>query len=259
MDTRPIGMFDSGVGGLSILLEVKKITPKENFVFLADQANIPYGGKTKNQLKKLTQNITDFLLRYDIKLLVVACNTASCYTIEHLREKFTIQIIGVVPAIKPATKLAKNGKIAILSTPATAKSTYLKRLIDSVAPNAQVLRLGCVGLEEAVEHLKRAEIARLLKIYLKKVDDFGADVVVLGCTHYPFLKKDIATIVGENINILDSGRAIAERVSIILEKNMMHSPKKFRDLFFTTGNPNQFSKVASTLLKYKIDSRKALL
>ena len=81
MDTRPIGMFDSGVGGLSILLEVKKITPKENFVFLADQANIPYGGKTKNQLKKLTQNITDFLLRYDIKLLVVACNTASCYTI----------------------------------------------------------------------------------------------------------------------------------------------------------------------------------
>ena len=128
-----------------------------------------------------------------------------------------------------------------------------------MAPNAQVLRLGCVGLEEAVEHLKRAEIARLLKIYLKKVDDFGADVVVLGCTHYPFLKKDIATIVGENINILDSGRAIAERVSDILGKNRMHSPKKLTDLFFTTGNPDQFSKVASTLLKYKIDSQKALL
>ena len=247
MGTRPIGMFYSGVGGLSVLIEVKKIIPKENFVFLADQANIPYGDKTKSQLKKLSQNITRFLL------------TASCYTIDYLREKFSIPIVGVVPAIKPATKLAKNGRIAVLSTPATSQSAYLKKLIENVAPRAQVLRLGCVGLEEAVEQLKKAEIARLLKIYLKKVNDFGADAVVLGCTHYPFLKKDIAEIVGKNVNILDSGKAIAERVSDILEKNRMRSPQKLSDLFFTTGNPGQFSKIASTLLKYKIDSRKALL
>ena len=259
MGTRPIGMFDSGVGGLSVLIEVKKIIPKENFVFLADQANIPYGDKTKSQLKKLSQNITRFLLKHNIKLLVIACNTASCYTIDYLREKFSIPIVGVVPAIKPATKLAKNGRIAVLSTPATSQSAYLKKLIENVAPRAQVLRLGCVGLEEAVEQLKKAEIARLLKIYLKKVNDLGADAVVLGCTHYPFLKKDIAEIVGKNVNILDSGKAIAERVSDILEKNRMRSPQKLSDLFFTTGNPGQFSKIASTLLKYKIDSQKALL
>lgn len=259
MDARPIGMFDSGVGGLSIMNEVKKCLPQENFVFLADQAHIPYGGKTKNQLKKLTQNITGFLLKFDIKLLVVACNTASCYTIEYLREKFAVPIIGVVPAIKPATLLAKNGKIAVLSTPATAKSAYLKKLIADVAPDVKVLRLGCQGLEEAVEYLKRAEIARLLKVYIEKVTDFGADVIVLGCTHYPFLKKDIAKITGESVNIIDSGSGVANRVSRVLKKNRMLSPQKASDLFFTTGNPSQFSKVASTLLKYEISGKKALI
>lgn len=259
MDARPIGMFDSGVGGLSIFSEVKKSLPRENFIFLADQANVPYGGKTKNQLKKLTQNITDFLLRYDIKLLVVACNTASCYTIDYLREKFPIPVIGVVPAVKPAASLTRSGRITVMSTPATAKSPYLKNLIKKVAPNAKILKLGCPGLEEAVESQKKDEISRLLSEYVSKVKNFGTDVIVLGCTHYPFLKKDIAEIVGENVNILDSGKAIASRVCIILEKNKMLSPKKLADLFFTTGNPDQFSKVASTLLKYKIDSQKALL
>lgn len=259
MDSRPIGMFDSGVGGLSILLEVKKNMPRENFVFLADQAHIPYGSKTREQLKKLACDITNFLIKHDVKLLVVACNTASCYTIEYLREKFTIPIVGVVPAIKPAASIAKNSRIAILSTPATSKSIYLKKLIIKAAPQAKVLRLGCQGLEEAVEYFKTAKIAKLLDEYLKEVIDFGADVIVLGCTHYPFLKKDMAKIVGHNIKIIDSGKAIAKRVAIVLKKNKIYSSQKTVDRFFTTGDPSQFSKIASTLLKYKIDSQKALI
>lgn len=259
MDARPIGMFDSGVGGLSIMNEVKKSLPQENFIFVADQANIPYGAKTKSQLKNLTKSITTFLVHYEIKLLVVACNTASCYTIDYLREKFAIPIVGVVPAVKSATRLTKNGKIAVLSTPATAKSMYLANLIDEVAPQFDVLKLGCVGLEEAVESYNRPKITRLLKTYLAKVSSFDADTIVLGCTHYPFLKKDIARIIGNRISIVDSGMAIAKRVSQVLEKTKMAKEGESLDLFFTTGDPKQFSNVASTLLKYKITGKKALI
>ena len=259
MDTRPIGMFDSGVGGLSVLLEVKKNLPQENIIFVADQANVPYGAKTRSQLQNLTKNITTYLLQQDIKLLVVACNTASCYAIDYLREKFSIPIIGVVPAVKSATNLAKNGKIAVISTPATAKSVYLANLIDEVAPQFDVLKLGCAGLEEAVEYYNRPKITRLLKTYLAKVSSFGADTIVLGCTHYPFLKKDIATIIGNGVNIVDSGRGIAKRVSQIIEKTNIANRTNLGDSFFTTGDPKQFSKVGSILLQYKVDSAKALI
>src|SRR4030042_4739824 len=109
-DNRPIGLFDSGVGGLSVLLEIKKILPNESFVFLADQNHNPYGAKSPKELKTLSEKITKFLFKSDIKLLVVACNTATCYAIGHLRSKFKIPIIGVVPAVKPAVKLSKNNK-----------------------------------------------------------------------------------------------------------------------------------------------------
>ena len=257
MDSRPIGIFDSGVGGLSVLAEIRKSLPAESLIFLADQANIPYGAKSKSQLKRLTAGVANFLLSFDIKMLVVACNTASCYTIDYLREKFAIPIVGVIPAVKPALALTKNGKIAILSTPATAKSLYLKKLIKSIAGNTKVLKLGCAGLEEAVEYLKMNEISQLLTNYLDKVKNFGADVIVLGCTHYPFLKEDVVTITGGQIKIVDSGKAIAARVSNILKAENLGSIGKRRDIYFTTGNPSEFSKVASTLLKYEIIARKA--
>lgn len=257
MDNRPIGMFDSGVGGLSVLYEVKKVLPNETYIFLADQANVPYGAKTKRQLKSLTKRITQFLLTYDIKMLVVACNTASCYTIDYLRQSFTIPIIGVVPAVKTATKISPRGKIAIMSTPATAKSAFLKELIKNVAPKNKILRLACTGLEEAVEYLNLTDIKDLITSYTLQVKNFGAQVIVLGCTHYPFLKKDIKKIVGKNIKVIDSGKAVASRVASIIQKEKISASKKSKDLYFTTGDPKIFSKVASTLLKYKISSQKA--
>ena len=259
MDNRPIGLFDSGVGGLSVLAQIKKILPEETCIFLADQANVPYGAKTKTQLKKLTKRLTEFLLNYDIKVLVVACNTASCYTIDYLRDTFSIPIIGVVPAVKTAAEMAANSKIAVMSTPATAKSSYLKNLIKKVAPNTKVLRIGCAGLEEAVEYLKLNEISDLLGAYINRIKNFGAEVIVLGCTHYPFLKKDIEKIAGSDIKVIDSGKAVANRLfSILKEKNML-SGDPTKDIFFTTGDPRLFSKVASTLLQYNISSQKAVV
>lgn len=254
-----IGVFDSGVGGLSIFKEVKKLLPKESFVFLADQANIPYGGKTKKQLKNLCEKTTKFLLGQDIKMLVVACNTASCYAIEHLRSKFSIPIVGVVPAIKPAINLTQSGKIAVLSTPATAKSKYLDKLVKKFANDKKVLRLGCKGLEDSIEIQDDKKIEKLLNIYIAKVKRFGADVIVLGCTHYPFLREKIAKRLGSKVEIIDSGKAVAKRVSNLLEASPLIAQKNVEEIFFTTGDPRQFSQVASKLLKYNIVGKKAYI
>lgn len=258
-DNRPIGLFDSGVGGLSVLAEIKSLLPAESFIFLADQANIPYGQKTKKQLNELTERITRFLLTHDIKLLVVACNTATCYAIDHLRSTFSIPIVGVVPAIKPAANLTREGKIAIMATPATSKSAYLKKLIKEFAPALDVFRVGCDGLEESVEYLKLKEVYRLLDLYLDKVKKTGSDVIVLGCTHYPFLKEEIKKRISGNIRVIDSGRAIATRVESILKDSASFAKENARGLYYTTGDPRRFSKVASTLLKYKVIASKALI
>ena len=256
-DNRPIGLFDSGVGGLSVLIEIKKILPKESFVFFADQNHNPYGAKTPKELKTLSEKITKFLLRKDIKLLIVACNTASCYAIGHLRSKFTIPIIGVVPAVKPAMKLTKNKKICIMSTPATSKSSYLSSLISKYATKANVLKLGCDGLEESIEYLKLKTVSKLLDKYIRQATEFGADVIILGCTHFPFLKGDIIKTVGKKVTVIDSGEAIAKRVGEILSISQSLAESRSCDYHFTTGDPRKFSQVATKLLKYKVNAKVA--
>ena len=255
----PIGLFDSGVGGLSVFQEVKKLLPDREYIFLADQAHVPYGKKTQKELQNLSARITKFLLEKEIGILVVACNTATCYALDYLRQMFKIPIIGVVPALKPAAKLTKNNKIAVMSTPATAKSTYLKNLAKKFAQNKDVMFLGCKGLEDAVETLDRKTIKTLLDKYTKEVCDFGADTVVLGCTHYPFLKTQIKMRIGSKIQILDSGRAIAKRTKQILKKTEDNAKSTIIETFYTTGNPDKFSQVASQLLKYRITSKKAYI
>ncbi len=257
-NSHPIGLFDSGVGGLSILVEIKKLLPSESIVFLADQAHNPYGEKTPGQLRQLSEKTTDFLHKnHQIKILVVACNTATCYAIGHLRKKFKIPIIGVVPAVKPAISLSKNSRIVVMSTPATAKSFYLKTLIKNFASKSNVLKLGCDGLEEAIENLNISKINKLLDKYMNQVKSFGADVVVLGCTHFPFVKEEIKKRISDHIQIIDSGKAIAKRVKFILKEAKGDSPAIPKELFYTTGDPRKFSKVASTLLKYQVNGQKA--
>ncbi|OGD87935.1 glutamate racemase [Candidatus Curtissbacteria bacterium RIFCSPLOWO2_02_FULL_40_11] len=256
-DNRPIGLFDSGVGGLSVLCEIKKVLPRESFIYLADQKNVPYGTKSKKVLNNLTLRITKFLLKFDIKMLVVACNTASCYSVDFLRNNFNLPIVGVVPAVKPAVKLSKKGKITIMSTSATAKSTYLKNLIAKFSSAKNVLSLGCDGLEDSVENLNYKKINSLLDEYVKRANSFESDVIILGCTHFPFLKNDIQKRAIKGTKIIDSGKAIASRVKFLLKQNNMIAAKKTKDLFFTTLNRKKFSNVASTLLKYKVLAQKA--
>lgn len=255
-DSRPIALFDSGIGGLSILLEIKKKLPLENFIYFADQAYFPYGTKTKVELEKRTNKIAKFLIDKNAKMIVIACNTASVHTLSSLRNKIQLPIIGVVPAIKPATKLISK-KIGIMATQATFKSTEFQDLVKKFAHKKQVFKIKSNGLEEAVEQFNFAKIKSILEKSLSDINDLGIDTIVLGCTHYPLIKKQIKQILGSKIKIIDSHSAIARRVSSVLKSNESYSNSKKTETYFTTGNPNEFSIIASKLLKYNIESQTA--
>jgi len=252
-DNSPIGIFDSGVGQLSILKETKKILPKENFIIFADYAHHPFGQKTNFQIKKYTLDACKFLQgKHNIKLLIVACNTASVAALEFLRKKIKIATIGVVPAVKPAFEKSKNIRVAIMSTVATAESSYLDRLIQEFANPKNVLKLDCPGLEAAIEASNNKEIDKLLGIYTEKIKRFKAKTVVLGCTHYPLIKNLIAKKLPSEIVLIDSGKAIAKRIKEILTRSDQLSQERLNDIFYTTKDPKIFAKRVSNFLKYKV-------
>lgn len=260
---QPIGVFDSGVGGLSILQELRQLLPFENFVFVADQAYVPYGEKTKTQLIDRSLRIVTFLKKYHVKLIVVACNTATCYAIEALRHVHSMPIVGTVPAIKPAAEKTKTGIIGIIATPATSDSKIVKELIKNYATDKKVINISCPGLENAVEKglLTSSETIALLEKYLQPIKISPADYLVLGCTHYPFLKSAILRYIDRDIILLDSGLAVAKQVKALLDNQNLtaHSKQVGTITYFTTGHSNQFAQVASKLLEETIRARTALL
>jgi glutamate racemase len=258
-DTRPIGVFDSGLGGLSVLKELKRALPRENFIFLADQGNVPYGEKSSAQLQDIGLKTAKFLEKKGVKLIVIACNTSTCYSIEFIRKRIKTLLVGTVPAVKKASKSSVNNSIAILSTPATSRSPYLKRLILDHTSDMSVMNIGCYGLEDAVEkgNINSSRVKKLLETYLHLIKVSGPkspDCIVLGCTHYPFIAKIIKEIVGKKINIIDSGEAIAKRVSYLVSKNKIVNHSGGEVEYFTTGNPRKFSKAASLLMCTPIHS-----
>jgi len=252
----PIGVFDSGIGGLSVLRELQKVLPNERFIFFADQRHVPYGSKTPAQLRRYTSDITRFLLERRCKLIVVACNTGTVYAIDHLRRTFTVPFIGTVPAIKPAAALSTTKVVGILSTPATAASPALKALVRQHAHDARVLRIGCPGLEELVERgiVSGPGTDAALRKHLAPALRAKADVIVLGCTHYPFLRRRIAAL--SNARVIDSGRAIARRTkNILAQANLLKASSPGSSVYFTNGTAAEFSRVARALLKRAVRAR----
>jgi glutamate racemase len=251
MNNRPIGIFDSGVGGLTILPEVSRLLPLENFIFVADQKNVPYGGKSQKQLQEYTDKILSFFVKNNVKAVIVACNTATVYAIDFLREKYDIPIIGVVPVIKTIANLTKTKKTAVFSTPATAKSIYLKKLIDKFAPDVKVYKINGTGLEELIEtgDLESEKIDKILHESLEFLLKKDVDAIALGCTHYPFLKDKIQKIVGKNVTVVDSGGAVARRTREILINNNILAGERREDFYYTTGDKIKFANAVKTLLK----------
>jgi glutamate racemase len=257
MDNRPIGVFDSGVGGLSIWRATRRLLPQESIDFLADSGHVPYGEKTTAELRDLTTGITRFLLDRDAKLIVVACNTATVHAIAHLRETFPdTPFVGVVPVVKTLSRVTRSGTIAVLSTPATAESEYLAGLISQFAPDKEVINVGCDGLENAIEagEVRTRRTTALLERHLAPVKSSRADVVGLGCTHYPFLRHRIKRMLGNGIRIYDPSRPVARRVRQVLrERDQIAGNPSPAYRFYTTGDAGLFARVATTLLRHPVD------
>ena len=221
----PIGIFDSGVGGLSIAIEIARHLPNEHIIYYADTANVPYGPRDDQNIRELTAHAIEWLYRKGCKVAVVACNTASAFSLDYLREHYgeNFPIIGLVPALKPAVLQTTTKTVAVLATPATFRGNLIKDVVErfAIPANVTVLPITCLDLVpfvEAGEQMSEACLTTLQKILQPAVDQ-QADYLVLGCTHYPFLKPAIQHIFAEKLKLIDSGQAVARQTSRILIKN----------------------------------------
>lgn len=223
----PIGIFDSGIGGLSIAQEIARHLPKERIVYYADTAHVPYGPRKDQEIRELTAQAIEWLYRQGCKVAVVACNTASAFSLDYLRDYYgeNFPIIGLVPALKPAVLQSKSKTVAVLATPATFRGQLIKDVIQRFAlpANVKVISVTCLDLVPFVEsgaQMSKACLTTLQEVLQPAVDQ-GADYLVLGCTHYPFLKPAIQSIFGQKLTLIDSGLAVARQTARILIKNQL--------------------------------------
>ncbi|WP_417235911.1 glutamate racemase [Bizionia paragorgiae] len=228
MNTQPIGLFDSGVGGTSIWKEIHSLLPHENTIYLADSKHAPYGSKSKENIIELSIKNTQYLVDRGCKIIVVACNTATTNAISILRERFSIPIIGIEPAIKPAALKTKTKAIGILATQGTLSSTLFHQTTDLYSDGIEIVERVGEGLVPLIEEgkINSEEMTYLLKLYTKPMLDSNIDYLVLGCTHYPYLIPQLIKLLPTNINIIDSGAAVARHTKAILEEKQLINPKK---------------------------------
>ncbi len=240
MSQNPIGIFDSGLGGLTIYTEIHKLLPHENIVYLADSKNAPYGGKSKEQIIEISVKNTEFLLKNNCKLIVVACNTASTNAVKYLREHYEVPIIRVQPAIKPAALNTKTKVVGMLATKGTLESELLFETAQRFASGVKVVERVGEGLVDLIENgkMESPEMTQLLKKYVEPMLDHNIDQLVLGCTHYPFLTEQIREITGEGVQIIDSGEAIARQTRVILEQEglLNEGQKEGERVFYSNKN-----------------------
>jgi glutamate racemase len=237
----PIGMFDSGVGGLSVLREVRRELPFEDLLYVADSAHAPYGDKPAPYIEQRALAVSGFLIEQGAKALVVACNTATGVAVAALRGRFAVPIIGIEPAIKPAVALTKSGVVGVLATSQTIASRKFERLVETVRGNATILAQPCPGLVELIElgTLSSGETRESVRQYVAPLLAKGADTLVLGCTHYPFVADVIRSLAGPDVQVIDPARAVAKEVRRRLgEQGLLASPGRQSTLLFYTNGPS---------------------
>ena len=221
MSNKPIGIFDSGVGGTSILKEITTLLPEENCIYLADSKNAPYGNKTKEDILQLSIKNTEYLLGKGCKIIVVACNTATTNTISYLRANYKIPFIGIEPAIKPAALNTQSRTIGILATKGTLSSQLFHKTTDLYASDIKVIEQVGEGIVPLIENgqLDSNQMKTLLQTYIKPMLDQNIDYLVLGCTHYPYLIPILTKMLPKNVKIIDSGLAVAKQTQAILSND----------------------------------------
>jgi glutamate racemase len=227
MTSAPIGIFDSGVGGLSVLRAVRELLPAEDLLYLADQAHVPYGPRPMEEVRSFSNAITEYLLSRGAKMIVVACNTASAAALHHLRQTFPdVPFVGMEPAVKPAAERTETGVVGVLATPATFQGELYASVVERFARGVMLLQNTCAGLVEEIEagNLDGGETAKILEGAIKPMLAANIDTIVLGCTHYPFVIPLIQSIAGEDVRVIDPAPAIARQVQRLLEQHDLAAP-----------------------------------
>ncbi len=248
-----IGVFDSGVGGLSVLREIWRQLPAENLVFFADQAHVPYGQRSASQVRSFSKAITHYLLSKGSKLIVVACNTASAAALHYLRDSFQdIPFVGMEPAVKPAAERTQSGIVGVLATPATFQGRLYNSVVERFAQDVTVMTDTCQGLVDQIElgEFNSPATRRILEKALHPMLEKGVDRVVMGCTHYPFVIPLIEEIVGPQVEVIDPAPAVARQVGRVLKfwglKTLETSSGTVE--YFTTGDPAKLSQLLPHLI-----------
>ncbi len=255
MNDRPIvGVFDSGVGGLSVVRELLRELPEAEIHYVADSAHCPYGARSRSEIVDYSLGISRYLLDKGADVIVVACNTASAAALRDLRTELDVPFVGMVPAVKPAVSSTRSGVIGVLATPTTLDGRLLKEVVEHYAQGVRVLTKACPGLVEAVEtgEIMAPETLALLQACLTPLLDEGIDTLVLGCTHYPFLEPAIRAVVGDSLDIVEPSNAIARQTRHILQEIVpqvfVESFEFSQHQFASTGDPMVLQQSLKALL-----------
>ena len=249
----PIGFFDSGVGGLSVLKEAIKLMPNENYIYFGDSKNAPYGVKDVSEVKDLTYNAVEFLLSKGAKAIVIACNTATSAAVAALRVTYPdIPLVGIEPAVKPAVKLKRDGDIIIMATPMTLREKKFNNLVDRYRGDSNIVPMPCAGLVEFIEAgmLESDELEDYLKSKFESYKDKKIAAVVLGCTHYPFIRDKLSNIIGRDVPIIDGGFGTSKEIMrrIGVKGLLTTSKKKGTVKIYNSLNDDRIIKLSEKLL-----------
>lgn len=257
LSNNPIGIFDSGVGGLSVLREIRSLMPNENIIYFGDQGHVPYGPRSMEQIQNFSEGITNFLLKHHAKIIVVACNTASAAALKFLREKFPdVQFVGMEPAVKPAAEKTQTKKVGVLATPTTFQGALYASVVERFASDVEIFQNTCNGLVNQIElgELESDTTRKILEDALLPMLEKNIDTVVLGCTHYPFVIPLIERIVGDKVRVIDPAPAVAKQTQRLLEAKGLRNSSNENGvvIFFTSGDVKTTQNVISKLINEKV-------
>jgi len=253
---KSIGVFDSGVGGLTVVREMINQLPGEDIVYFGDTARVPYGIKSKETVIRFSIENILFLLKQDVKLIVVACNTASSCALPVIKHNFKVPVIGVIsPGAREAVYASRNKRIGVIGTKGTVKSRTYEHEIKKLEPKAKITAIACPLFVPFVEEgwFSGKVVMDVANKYLKPLKKAGVDTLILGCTHYPILKPVIKEIMGKNVTLIDSAKQVAIEARKILDsEGMLSAARKGKHKFFVSDNPEWFSELAARFLGEKV-------
>lgn len=263
--TSPIGVFDSGVGGLTVAREIMRNLPNEDIVYFGDTARVPYGSKSKDNIIRYSRQIIHFLQTKGVKAIVIACNTASALALEAVKDEFDIPIIGVVePGARAALAVTETKKIGVIGTEATVRSAMYEKIIQGIEPDVSVLAKACPLFVPLVEEgFKKHHVTdEIIDYYLASLKESDIDALILGCTHYPLLRSKIREYVGEKITLVNPAYETAMDLKVILQENDMENPDVEGDhgsySFYVSDAADKFKQFANSILPYDIETTKQI-